>query len=130
MFGLRAQADRIRSRPHEIAQRFVVGGRDVDRGELLGAMETCQSLAIVPVGFDPVATALRHTRRIHDDAVLTLGREVPVDPKPTRPALVDEAEPTVRRLHRAHHLGQRLQVAGNHAVVAHLAVAPSPPDTK
>ena len=47
-----------------------------------------------------------------------------MDPKPARPGLVDEAEPPVRRLHRAEDFRQRFQVAGNHAVVAYFAVAP------
>jgi hypothetical protein len=38
MLGLRAEPDRILPRAHEIAQGLVVGRRDVDRGELAGAV--------------------------------------------------------------------------------------------
>ncbi len=69
MFGLRAQSDRIFPRADEIAQRFVVGGRNVDRGEFAGPMQPGQGVTIAPIGLDPIPAAFRHARGIHDDAV-------------------------------------------------------------
>ena len=93
MFGLGAQADGIFPRADEIAQRFVVGRRDVDRGELAGAMQPGERVAIAPIGLDPIAAALRHARGIDDLAVLPLGGELAMDPKPARAGLIHEAQP-------------------------------------
>ncbi len=97
MLGLRAQADGVFARAHEIAQRFIIGRRDVDRRELAGAMQPGQGVAVAPIGLDPIAAPFRHARRIDDDAVLPLGGEIAVDPKPARAGLVHEPQPSVRR---------------------------------
>ena len=124
MLGLGAQADRVFARAHEITQGFIIGRRNVDRRELAGAMQPGQGVAIPPIGLDPIAAPLRHARGIDDDAVFPLGGEIAVDAKPARAGFVHEAQSSVRRPQRPDDLGHRLQVAGDHPVVAHLAVSP------
>jgi len=124
MLRLRAEAHGIFARAHEIAQRFVVGRRDVDRGEFAGTMQPRQGVAIVPVGLDPIAAPFRHARRIDDDALLALGRQVPMNPKSAGTRLIHEAQPSIRGAECLHHLRQRLELTRNPAVPAHLAVSP------
>ena len=86
MLGLGAQADRVFARAHEIPEGFIVGRRNVDRRELAGAMQPGQGIAVTPIDRDPIAAPLGHAQGSDDDAVLALGGEIPVDPKPAGPA--------------------------------------------
>src|SRR5262249_28591468 len=70
-------------------------------------------------------TTFGHHRRTHDDALMAPLPQVPKNPEATRPCLIHEMQPAVRRVQRAHDFVQRLKVAGNHAVVAHVSVAPT-----
>ena len=49
---------------------------EVDRGELAGAMQPGQGVAVPPISLDPITALLRHARGIHDDAGFPLGREI------------------------------------------------------
>ena len=124
MLRLRRQPDGVFPRAHQIAHRFVLVGGDVDRGELTGAMEPGERVAVAPVGLDPIAAAPRHARRIDDHAVLALRRQVAMNSKTVRPGFVDEAPPAGRGAQRLDHLRQRLEIAGNPPVVSDLPVAP------
>ena len=104
MLGLRAQADCVFPRAHQIPQGFIVRRRDVDRREFAGAMEPSQGVAIAPVGLDPIAAPFRHALRINDDAVLPLGGEIAVDAKPARVRFVHKAQDAVGRAQRARDL--------------------------
>ncbi len=122
MFCLRAQADGIFARPDEIAQGFIVGGRDIDRRQLPCAMQAGERVAIAPVSLDPIATAFWHARGIHHDAVFSLGGQIPVDPEPARARLVHEAQPPMRRPQRPHQLGDGLHIAADDPIAANLLV--------
>ena len=124
MLGLRAQADPILARAHEVAQRFIVGRRNADRRELARPMQPGQGVAIPPIGLDPIAAPLRHARGIDHDAVLALAGEIAMDPEPARAGLVHEPQPSIRCAQRRDDLGYRLQIVGDHPVVAYLAVTP------
>ena len=55
MLGLGREADRVFARAHEITEGFIRGRRNIDRGELAGAMQPGQGVAIPPIGLDPIA---------------------------------------------------------------------------
>ena len=46
----------------------------------------------------------------------------PLDPEPARPGFTHDMQKPVGRPERAHHLVERLEIAGDHAVVADLSV--------
>ena len=124
MFRLRAQTDGVFSRTHQIAQRFIIGRRDVDSRELARAMQPGERVAIAPVGLDPIAASFRHARGIDDDAVFSLRDEKAVNAKPARTGFIHKSQPSVRRTQRPDDFAHRLQVPRDHAVVPDLAVSP------
>lgn len=119
------QSDRIFARPNEIAEGLIVGRRDVDRGELTGAMQSGQGIAVPPINLGPIPAPLRHARGIHDDAVFPLGCEIAMDPKPARAGLIHEPQSSIRRSQRPENLRDRLEVAADGPVVPDLAGSPS-----
>ena len=122
MEALAAEADVACA--YQIAERLIVIRWDVDRGELAGAMEPRERVAVAAIRLDPVAAAFRHAGRIDHDAVLALGGEVAMYSKAARPGFVYEAQPPGRGAQRRDHLRQRLAIARNPADVPDLAVAP------
>ena len=94
MEALAAEADVACA--YQIAERLIVIRWDVDRGELAGAMEPRERVAVAAIRLDPVAAAFRHAGRIDHDAVLALGGEVAMYSKAARPGFVYEAQPPGR----------------------------------
>ena len=113
-----------RSRPHEIAQGFIVRRGDVDGRQFARTMQPSQGVAVPPIRLDPVAAAFRHARGIDHDTVFPLGREIAVEAKSARAGFVHEAQSARRCPQRPDDLGHRLQVAGDHPVVPHFAGSP------
>jgi hypothetical protein len=70
VLGLGRDNDPIFAGPHEVAQRFIAGSRDVDRAQLAGAMEPRERHAGAPGRLDPVTAPLRNPRRTDHDAVV------------------------------------------------------------
>jgi hypothetical protein len=74
------------------------------------------------VSVSAIPAALGNRRGTHHDAVFPAGHQVPLDPEPARPGFIHEMQKPVGRPERAHHLVERLEIAGDHAVVADLSV--------
>ncbi len=99
--------------------------RHVDRRELPGAVQSRQTVRVAPIGLDPIPAALGDHRGAHHRALFSLPREVTVDVETARARLVDKVELLPLRAKLLHRLVERLEVAADRAVVAHLPVAPA-----
>ena len=123
VFDLRADADGVFARAHQIPHRLVGCIGNIDRTQFAGPMQPRQHLTVPPIRLDAIPAALGNHRGTHDHAVFAALGQVSIDPESARPGLVDEVQLPVRRAEGAHHLVERLEIARDHAVVADFAVA-------
>jgi hypothetical protein len=77
---------------YDVAERFLLGRRDVHGGERAGAKRESEITGIAAVGLDPVAGAFGDQRGRRHDAVLGLTAQVALEPEPARARLVDELQ--------------------------------------
>jgi len=66
---------------HDVAERFLLGGRDVHGRERAGPQGKSEIAGIAPVGLDALPRALRDQRRCGHDAVLAFAVQVPLQPE-------------------------------------------------
>ncbi len=80
------------ARAHEVAQRFVGGIGDPDRGEIAGAVTAGELLRVAPVRLHPIARLHRDEGGGHDLAVDPKPGELPVEDVATGAGFVTHAE--------------------------------------
>ena len=83
--------DRTQARAHQIADRLVGLVGHMDKGEFARAVEPRQRQGVAPVGLDPVAALLGYQRGRDQFADNLLPAQMPRQPEPGRPGLVDVA---------------------------------------
>ena len=120
---LRAHPHGVFARAHEIAHRFIRVVWHIDRPQFAGTMQPRQRHAVPPIGLHTIAAAFGHHRRTYDDARLAAVGQIAVDAEAAGARLVHEMQPTIRRPQRAHDLVERFEIARDHPIMAHFAVA-------
>lgn len=75
---------------YDVTKRFLLGRRDVHRGERAGAQCEGEIASIAAISFDAFAGTLRYQRRRSNQAPLVLGAKVTLEPEAAGTSLVDE----------------------------------------
>src|SRR5579864_9455301 len=122
VFDLRADADRIFARAHQIPHRLVGRIGNIDRAQFAGPMQPRQHLTVPPIRLHAIPAALGDHRGTDHHAVFPAFGQVPIDTEAAGAGLVDEVEPSDRCAQGAHDFIERFEIAGDHPVVADLAV--------
>ena len=79
-------------RPTQVADRCIVEGRDIDRGEVPGAHEPGQLHGVPSVGFHPVARLFRNQRGSDHPADVVFFGQITIEPIPTWTGFIDKDE--------------------------------------
>jgi hypothetical protein len=91
---LRQYPIRRRSRPDQIAHRFIRGVGDPDRCQLAGAVQLGQDQRITAIRLHPIARFDRDQRRRHHHALMAPAGQQPMQAITTRAGFVAEAQVT------------------------------------
>ena len=84
--------ERIVPRSTQVADRFIVEGRDIDWGEVPRAHKPGQWHGVTPVGFDPVAWLFGNQGGGDDPADIAFFQQVAIEPIAAGARFIDEDE--------------------------------------